>query len=182
MLWSRWRSTRLLVGAHDYLTFLSTHATTRYFSALFAATKNFPHIIGTAAAASTVMYGLSPLFLSFFATSLFTDPHSGLDLTSYLLFLALVGGAVNLFGACVLVVPDGRPALKTADEESEGSVNETTSLLSGKHGEVHVVAVQEPDELSLADLVKDPHFLVLFAFMVITVGCVSVSPSPIGRR
>jgi hypothetical protein len=52
--------------------------------------------------------------------------------------------------------------LETTDEESEVTTDETTSLLSGPRKsdeEVHVIAVQEPDELSLADLAKDPYFL-----------------------
>ena len=121
------------------------------------------------------MYGLSPLFLSFFATSVFTDPQSGLDLTRYLTFLALLVGTVNLFGACVLTVPDGHAILETADGMSEETIDETTSLLSTPRKpdeEVHVVVVQEPDEVSLAGLVKDPYFWVLFVFMSITVGAV----------
>jgi len=147
-----------------------------FFSLLFAATKNFPSLIGTASGASMVMYGLSPLFLSFFATNIFTDPQSGLDLAGYLTFLALVGGAANLFGACALTVPDSHAMLEAVGEEPEESVDETTSLLSSPRKcdeeEVHVIAVQEPDEVSLADLVKDPYFWVLFVFMSITVGCV----------
>lgn len=122
-----------------------------------------------------VMYGLSPLFLSFFATNIFTDPQSGLDLTHYLTFLALLGGITNLFGACVLTVPDGHAILEMADEMPEESVDETTSLLSvpkKRDEEVHVIVVQEPNALSLADLVKDPYFLVLSVFVAITVGCV----------
>jgi hypothetical protein len=125
-----------------------------------------------------VMYGLSPLFLSFFATSTFTDPRSGLDLTRYLTFLALLGGAANLFGACVLTVPDSNAVLETADETPEESIDETTSLLSGprkRDEEVHVTAVKEPEEGSLADLAKDPYFWVLFVFMSLTVGCVRLS-------
>lgn len=154
-----------------------------FFSSLFAATKNFPSLIGIVSAASMVMYGMSPLFLSFFATNIFTDPHSGLDLASYFTFLALVGGTVNLFGACVLTVPDGHPLLDTVDEESEASIDETTSLLSCPRKcdeEVHVVAVREPDELPLADLLKDPYFWVLFVFMSLTIGCTEMVQSNIG--
>ena len=124
------------------------------------------------------MYGLSPLFYSLFATSIFTDPQSGLHLTHYLIFLALVGGTVNLFGALVLTVPSSHAVPKRTDEESEVIANETTSLLSGprkRDEEVHMIAVQEPDEVSLAVLLKEPHFLVLFAFVSLTIGCVSVS-------
>lgn len=152
-----------------------SYVTSSFFSLLFAATKNFPSLIGIASGASMVMYGLSPLFLSFFATNVFTDPQSGLDLTRYLTFLALLGGTVNLFGACVLTVPDSHAVLKALDEESEESVDETTSLLSGPRKgdeEVHVIAVQEPDEVSLTDLVKDPYFWVFFVFVSLTVGCV----------
>lgn len=124
-----------------------------------------------------VMYGLSPLFLSFFATNIFTDPHSGLDLTKYLTFLALLGGTVNLIGACVLTVPESNAVLETTDGGSEASIDETTSLLFGprkQDEEVHVTAVQEPDELSLANLLRDPYFCVLFVFMSLTIGCVSL--------
>jgi len=127
-----------------------------------------------------VMFGLSPLFLSFFATNVFTDPQSGLDLSRYLSFLALAGGIVHLFGACVITAPDSGAVPETVDEESEASIDETTSLLSGprKHDvEVHVIAVQEPDEVPLVGLVRDPYFWVLFIFMSLTIGCVSVSTS-----
>ncbi|KAF9792757.1 MFS general substrate transporter [Thelephora terrestris] len=152
------------------------------FSSLFAATKNFPSHIGIVSAASMVMYGLSPIFLSFFA-NIFTDPNSGLDLTNYLTFLALVGGTVNLFGACVLTVPGGHAVLETTDGELEASIDETTSLLSGprKHDEeVNVIAVKEPDEPSLADLLRDPYFWVLFVFMSLTIGCAEMVQSNIG--
>ena len=156
--------------------FHRAHLPHSFFSSLFAATKNFPGLIGIVSAASMVMYGLSPLFLSFFATNIFTNPHSGLDLTGYLTFLAVVGGTVNLFGACALTVPDSRAVLETADEESEGSVDETTSLLSGprkRDEDGHVIFAKEPDELSLGNLLKDPYFWVLFVFMSLTIGCVS---------
>jgi hypothetical protein len=149
-----------------------SYVTFSFFSLLFAATKNFPNLIGIASGASMVMYGLSPLFLSFFATNIFTDPQSGLDLTHYLTFLALLCGTVHLFGACVLTVPDGHAAL---DEMPEESIDETTSLLSAprkRDEEVHMIAVQEPDEVPLTDLVKDPYFWALFVFMSITIGCV----------
>jgi len=154
-----------------------------FFSSLFAATKNFPSLIGIVSAASMVMYGLSPLFLSFFATSIFTDPRSGLDLTKYLTFLALLCGTVNLFGACVLAVPEKCAVLETTDEESEASTDETTSLLSGpkKHNEeIPVTAVQEPVELSLVDLLRDPYFCVLFVFVSLTIGCTEMVQSNIG--
>ena len=122
-----------------------------------------------------LMYGLSPLFLSFFATNIFTDQQFGFNLTHYLTFLAFLGGAVGLFGACVLTVPDTNAVPDTVGGESEENINENTSLLSGPRKcdeEVHVVAVQEPDEVSVTNLVKDPHFWALFAFMSITIGCV----------
>ena len=125
-----------------------------------------------------VMYGLSPLFLSLFATNTFTDPRSGLDLTHYLTFLALLGGAVNLFGACVLTVPDINAATEIVDEVPEENVDETTALLSGprkRNEEGHVIAIKEPDEGTLVDLAKDPYFWVLFVFMSLTVGCVRLS-------
>lgn len=154
-----------------------THTTCSFFSSLFAATKNFPSLIGIVSAASMVMYGLSPLFLSSFATNIFTDPHSGLDLTKYLTFLAFVCGTVNMFGAFVLTVPKSHAVSETIDEEPGASIDETTSLLygPGKHDEdVHVTAVPEPDELSLADLLRDPYFYILFVFMSLTIGCVSL--------
>jgi len=73
--------------------------------------------------------------------------------------------------------------LERTDEESEVTVDETTSLLSGpggRGGGVHVVAVQEPDEVSLADLIRDPYFLVLFAFVSLTIGCTEMVQSNIG--
>ena len=180
MLWFRWSGASFLVGVYNlpdtpfYLYRFS------FFSSLFAATKNFPSIIGIVSAASMVMYGLSPLFLSSFATNIFTDSQSGLNLTKYLTFLALACGIVNLFGACVLTVPESRAVLETADDESEATIDETTSLLSGsrKLEEVRATAVQEPDELSLAGLLRDPYFCVLFVFMSLMIGCVSLPILP----
>lgn len=84
---------------------------------------------------------------------------------------------MNLFGACVLTVPDNNAVPETVDEMEE-NIDETTSLLSGprkRDEEVHVIAIKEPDEGSLADLAKDPYFWALFVFMSLTVGCVRVS-------
>ena len=178
MFRSRRSGASLLVGDTFTPTLHVTYVVFSFFSSLFAATKNFPSLIGIASAASMVMYGLSPLFLSLFATNIFTDSQSGLNLAQYLTFLALVGGAVNIFGACVLTVPDSHAGMETVDEESETTIDETTSLLSGprKHDEaVHVIAVQEPDEVSLADLTKDPYFWILFVFMSTMIGCVSAT-------
>ena len=86
-----------------------------------------------------------------------------------------------MFGACVLTVPNSRAVLETVDEEPGASVDETTSLLSGPRKcdeEVHVITVQEPDEVSLAGLIKDPYFWVLFVFVSLTIGCVRVRVSP----
>ena len=181
MLWSRRSGTSFLVGASAFPSTPLAYSTLSLFSSLFAATKNFPSHIGIVSSASMVMYGMSPIFFSFFASSIFTEPNSGLDLTSYLIFLALVGGTVNLFGACVLTAPNGHAVLETADGESEATIDETTSLLSGlrKHDEeVRVIAVQEPNEVSFAELLKDPHFWVLFVFMSLTVGWVSALVFP----
>ena len=184
MLRSCRSGTSLFVGAYVFPNTSSAHPTFSFFSSLFTATKNFPNIIGTASAASTVMYGLSPLFLCSFATNAFTDPRSGLDLTNYLVFLAILGGTVNLFGACVLTVPNGHAAPEAVDEEPEVSADETTRLLPGPRKcdeEVDMIAVREPDELSLANLLKDPYFWIFFVFMSLTIGCVSVPVSPRNR-
>ena len=79
-----------------------------------------------------------------------------------------------MYGAFVLTVP------KSYMEETaeETGINETTSLLSGlrehdEDEEFEVTAVKEPEELPLADLLRDPYFWVLFVFMFLTIGCVS---------
>jgi len=72
---------------------------------------------------------------------------------------------------------------ETVDEESEPSINETTSLLSSprKHDyDVHGIAVREPDALPLADLFKDPLFWILFVFVSITIGSTEMVQSNIG--
>jgi hypothetical protein len=182
MLCSCWSGASLLVSTYALISPPHlTNATFSFFSSLFTATKNFPSLIGIVSAASMVMYGLSPLFFSFFATNFFTDPRSGLDFTGYLTFLAFIAGTVNLFGACVLTVPDNDVVPEMADDETETTIDETTSLLSGPRKcdeDVHAIVVREPDEISVTGLVKDPYFWILFVFMAVTVGCVSMFVFP----
>lgn len=150
----------------------------RYFSALFAASKNFPELIGIAAGFSNVAFGLSPLFLSLVATTFFTDEDTGLDVPRFVGCLAILCGLVNLLGAFTLNTPDLRVLKEPLSESDlEGSEpDENTSLLSGSlkgpSVEVHVVPVEEPRQGAMADLFKDPYFWVLGVFLALTLGSV----------
>lgn len=152
----------------------------RYFSALFAASKNFPELIGMAAGFSNVAYGMSPLFLSLIATTFFTEEDTGLHVSQFAGCLAILCGLVNLLGAFTLNTPDLR-ALKAPilENDLEGSeADETTSLLSGSPKgasvEDHVVPVEEPAEGGLSILLKDPYFWVLVVYLALTLGPVEL--------
>ncbi len=51
------------------------------------------------------LFGLSPLFLSVLASSFFTDPVSGLDVTRYVAFIGILAGVVHVIGAINLRTP-----------------------------------------------------------------------------
>jgi hypothetical protein len=177
-----WNSFRVSISPSNRELFSATgvkHDNHSYFSAVFAASKTFPEWIGIASALPMVLFGLSPLFLSLFASYFFTDPGAGLNLVRYFVFLALLCGFANIFGAFVLHVPqhDTIDVIDTVAEsnlEPGSEPDETTSLLSEIAANVitEVVVIEEPKQGSVLDLLKDPHFWILATSLLLTLGSV----------
>jgi len=158
-----------------------------YFSALFAASKNFPKLIGMASGFSNVTFGMSPLFLSLLATTFYTNADTGLDVAGFSAFLALLCGGVNLFGTLALHTPNLRATQQPPAEsglETGSEPDETTSLLSGAPKgplvELLAVPVEEPKTGSMLDLLKDPYFCVLFVLLALILGSCEMVISNIG--
>lgn len=142
------------------------------------------------------IFGLSPLFLSLIASTFFTNAHSGLDVTNFLTFLAVITGLVYVLGAFILrALPptpnpsDPLPTLSepivpsTSNEDPEPSdpADERAPLLPNKRTddppEPHSKRLHAEDGSALA-LVKDPHFWLLAVFSLLILGAVSHSSLP----
>ncbi|KII88648.1 hypothetical protein PLICRDRAFT_124849 [Plicaturopsis crispa FD-325 SS-3] len=161
------------------------------FSFLFAASKNFPDYIGIASGTSMAIFGLSPLFLSLIASNFFSSPDTGLDVTSFLRFLAVTVGAVHVLGALTLTIHDTPIALQDNPEEPNGSESgdsessERTPLIPGgkrsnkANVDVQIVPVQD-EEGSALDLVRDPYFWVLALVTLCILGTCEMVMSNIG--
>ncbi|KAG1756522.1 MFS general substrate transporter [Suillus paluster] len=158
-----------------------------YFSSIFAACKNFPELIGIASGTSITLFGLSPMFISILASRFFSHPDEGLDVTHFLQFLAILCGAVHLFGAFTLHIiplPEDLPSVVLEDSESPAHVDEQTALLHGKrnHAEVEVgaVAVSAVNDSPVIDLVKDHNFWALAFVLFVILGSSEMVISNIG--
>ncbi|KAJ7109263.1 major facilitator superfamily domain-containing protein [Mycena epipterygia] len=141
-----------------------------YFSSLFAATRRFPAYPGVASGIVMALFGLSPLFLSFVASSFFNDGADGtLNVVSFLAFLAILSGVVHIIGAVNLRVPNAHlpVVLPARDEEAD----ETTALLLDSENSARG---------SLLDLLRDPYFWILFMLLVMTLGPCEMIISNIG--
>ena len=156
----------------------------RYFSSLFAASKNFPDYIGVASGSSMALFGLSPLFLSLIASRFFTDPIAGLNVTQFLTFHAVAAGLVHLLGAFNLHTPSVSTRLSSMSEESSSSADsdleesleptERTPFLPGKQKNVDVQVIPVDEEASIADLLRDTQFWLLAVIIMFTLGSVSL--------
>ncbi|TFK42691.1 major facilitator superfamily domain-containing protein [Crucibulum laeve] len=148
-----------------------------YFSSLFAASKAFPTHLGLASGTSLALFGLSPLFLSFIASTFFTDPTSGLLIVSqYMAFLAVMTGCVNIFGVfalkCIPGVPNDKVSHPPQVDAEAHLPEDTTPLLPPKSNKI-------VDSSSLG-LLKDTNFWLLAIFCVITLGASEMIISNIG--
>ncbi|KAI0035708.1 MFS general substrate transporter [Vararia minispora EC-137] len=156
------------------------------FTSLFAASKNFPQHLGFASGGSMAMFGLSPLFLTYVASGFYFSSETGLDVTSYVTFLAIYSGIVHVGAAMILCLPadekavvDAGPsagAAPTLSDASSSSVpSERDSLLpKGAHIDVEIVDVQlKGSNDSAWNLVKDPDFWLLFFVTFAILGSVS---------
>lgn len=154
----------------------------RWFSSIFAASKNFPDFTGIAAGTSTAFFSLSPMFISILASRFFTHLDEGLDVTRFLQFLAFTCGAVHLFGGFTLHIippPEDHPSVILEDSEGSAHVDERTTLLQGKRNhtaeiEVDVISVSTIDDSSVIALLKDHNFWALAFIMFVILGSVSL--------
>ncbi|KAJ7774706.1 MFS general substrate transporter, partial [Mycena metata] len=143
-----------------------------YFSSLFAATRSFPSHPGAASGTVMALFGLSPLFLSFLASTLFTDgADESLDLVRFLVFLTALTGVVHLIGALNLrAAPNNHPPATVPLQDDE--VDETTALLTD--------GSRKSRSGSSIDLVLDPYFWVFFLLLAVTLGPCEMIISNIG--
>ncbi|KAJ6547450.1 major facilitator superfamily domain-containing protein [Mycena capillaripes] len=142
------------------------------FSSLFAATRNFPRYPGVATGTVMALFGLSPLFLSFVASSFFTDgSDASLDLVRFLAFLAILTGVVHIIGASNLHVSNYHlPAMVPPRNDEEA--DETTALLRPEG--------RNNANGSLLDLVRDPYFWAFFVLLALTLGPCEMIMSNVG--
>ncbi|KAF7304808.1 MFS general substrate transporter [Mycena kentingensis (nom. inval.)] len=133
-----------------------------YFSSLFAATRMFSEYPGAAAGVVMALFGLSPLFLSFVASTVFT--RESLDLVGFLRFLSIATGVVLFTGAWTLP--------SKADSKSEtAEPSEQTPLLGDAAG---------PITNSVWSLLRDPYFWFLFFVLTVTLGPCEMIISNVG--
>ncbi|KAF8478643.1 major facilitator superfamily domain-containing protein [Russula ochroleuca] len=169
------KSSFRILAACFFLTGLGTASS--YFSSIFAASKTFPQYPGAASGASMAFFGLSPLFLSLLASTYFTDPTTGLDVTRFLMFLAIASGIVHVIGAFTLRIPTSQcgvasqPDSVVSGRDEESSIDERQPLLPQKAPRSGGQAVRA-DEGSVLHLFRDPYFWSLaFIILIITGSC-----------
>jgi len=133
------------------------------------------------------LFGLSPLFLSVLASRYFTDSSTGLDVTRFLLFLALTSGIIHLVGAFTLRVPKSQcdvalisDSLSVASSDEESSIDERQPLLRNKAHESSIQAIPIDDGSSILNLFRDPHFWLLALILLIILGSCEMIISNIG--
>lgn len=160
----------------DYHFLIYSSLLIRYFSSLFSASKNFPRYSGIAAGFSMALFGLSPLILSFLASTWFMEPQRGLNVADYTASLAVLTAIIHLIGAVTLRIepPIHEEPLNTShgdiparennsdesDPESETSALLPKKLYLGKYD-------------SFKDVLRDRHFWILALVSLLILGSVS---------
>lgn len=122
------------------------------------------------------LFGLSPLFLSVLASNLFTDPGTGLNVTRFIKFHAIMTGCIHLLGAITLNLPSVSElkASPTHDTEQAAESDEHSPLLPGKPpNDVDVLVVPVDEHSSVVDLLRDRNFWTLFFVALVVLGSVS---------
>ncbi|KAJ6496568.1 MFS general substrate transporter [Mycena vitilis] len=143
-----------------------------YFSSLFAATRTFPLYPGVASGTVMALFGLSPLFFSFVASSFFTaGADSSLDPAQFLAFVAALTGAIGAVHSITAYLH-----ISTNDSSStipicNGDADETTSLLPSTRNRANGTSL---------DLVKDPYFLIFFMLLAVILGPCEMIISNVG--
>lgn len=141
------------------------------FSAMFAATRTLPRYPGFASGASLALYGLSPLFLSLIASTWFTDPETGLNVSRFLGFQAFLSGTVHLLGSIALrAIPSPAEPMKLLNMETSETLepDEHSLLLPPSSSQV-----APGGDGSVRDLLRDPGFWALCGVLMATLGPVS---------
>lgn len=168
-------------GMASFATVLS------YFSLVFSATRSFPLFMGIASGTSMALFGFSPVILSVIAAWFQTGDYGEIEVAPFVRFLAILAGSVNLFGALVmpgaesnvLAQPKSLELLEDtgsyeSPEEDDSDLEDQPLLLhsdaSSNDPRIHHVAVQEPHNGSVADLIKDSNFWVLMVTLTILMG------------
>jgi hypothetical protein len=117
------------------------------------------------------LFGLSPLFLSFLASSFFTNT-DGLDVTRFLKFMALFSGAIHLIGAIFLeTFPAEQESLSPLLSDFEQSGIDERAPLLPREARPESVRVINADG-SVLDLFRDISFWVLAAVVFVVLGSV----------
>ncbi|KAF7978143.1 hypothetical protein HWV62_17468 [Athelia sp. TMB] len=150
------------------------------FSSIFAASKTFPNHLGVASGTSMALFSLSPLFLSFIASNLFSDAETGLDVAHFLEFLSIVTGCVYLIGALNLRLPDVREEPPLDSQEQTSDPDERTALLPGKPSDSVAPQATQLVGGSTLDLLRDMNFWLLFASVATVLGSCEMVMSNIG--
>lgn len=147
-----------------------------YFSSLFSASKNFPQYSGIAAGFSMALFGLSPLILSFIASTWFMIPERGLDVANYTASLAVLTVIIHLIGAITLRIepPAHQEPADTSDSDSNESdpESETSALLPKK------LYLGKYD--SFKDVLRDHHFWILALVSLLVLGSCEMVVTNIG--
>lgn len=151
--------------------------------------------MGVASGTSMAIFGFSPLLLSAIASTYFTYPETGLNVTHFLAFLAVVSGAVHLISALCMQGSDhhisDNPNLASAEDPQPSSSSttgtgttlvedeedpETRPLLLNKKPssdlDVPIFCVPEPQHGSVGDLLRDPYFWLLTLIVATVLGTV----------
>ena len=124
--------------------------------------------------------------MSLLASKFFTDPVNGLNVTTFLTFLAGLTGFVHLVGACLLRTPpedlDATDALHTErltiaqdDIEHSADADEQSPLIPGKAPQASVEVIPVHEDRAVTHLLKDPFFWTLALIILIIPGTVSNS-------
>lgn len=121
------------------------------------------------------MFGLSPLFLSVLASAFFTDPETGLNVTLFLKFHAIMTGSIHLIGAIALKLPSEPKVLSLVQDREPGAEpDERSALLPLKPADpVNPLSMPADKGNSVLDLLRDRNFMLLFIIALIVLGSVS---------
>ncbi|KAJ4495660.1 major facilitator superfamily domain-containing protein [Lentinula lateritia] len=124
------------------------------------------------------VWPISSIFLSYVAGRFFSDTSTGsLDVTRFLLFLAISTGIVHLAGALVLTVPSTTTSPSSSTLETDSISNERSRLLD-RGQSPHCTS--DPRDSSALELLRDSNFWLLALYMVMILGVCEMIMSNVG--